>query len=197
MRPHKVFMFSLLITILSACTDDASVDCDDYIYAEPMQTLIYEIKRFGEGKLFATEETPEACYSYALDYIDSDDNKSTREGYCGNDYTVKQWERVEFTDSKLINKKDTLTAEEALTYAKKFCNYNDGYPGYGHPVEQITSFETTGNELIFQYEREDGMYQGRITTTDQDYLACPIHSIKCYTEKVDITEVPPCEIIVD
>lgn len=129
---------------------------------------------------FVTEKTNNACYSYALDYIDDQFKKYDYENgdECSRreQIMVAYKRRVVETSSKLISEKNSLSIFEVGAFVNEYCTHSYSNAA----IDSIGSFSVEDEKIHFTYSLDDQIYSGELTTQEMG-LACPLYSINCYT----------------
>lgn len=186
---NKFITTTVFFLTIAGCKNSDS-DCEypvplyhiqtDSAPADFNRNNLYEI-------IFVTEKTNNACYSYALDYIDEQFKKYDPE----NDDTcslhtqimVAYKRKVVETSSKLISEKNNLNIFEAGAFVNEYCTHN-----YSNAtINAIDSFNVQGDKIHFTYSLDNQTYSGELLTQEMG-LACPLYSISCHTYTVSNQE---------
>ncbi len=175
----KLLILPFFLFALTSCHDDSNENdfshCPVYIANSLQVQNFIDYSVYTNGVLFIKESEPNACYSYALDYIESQEDADPNDENGCPVYSIK-WKTVETIKDKFINGVKDLSIEEVSEYITFVCSKDNNHLSY----DEITDFETTPyGDIEFSMNSDGFTYQGWVSQFKVSYLACPVFSVNC------------------
>jgi len=180
---YRVLFLFLTAALNTACSSD---DSEPIIYCSATAEttdLVQTIPKY----IYATEQTPDACYVHGLEVIERRNSYTDDYIYSGCSAAVAEQSqpayfqsyRMDTIDSKFIHNLEDLNASEVTELITLVCSREFGDSHF--EIQSLENFEVVGKNLQVEYVKNDLLHFRSITPVLDSGFNCPLYSMKCQT----------------